>query len=78
MALARFMIRRSLPEHTALLAQMREGAEGVYALTPEVLGRVDPAGMVRESRSLRHGQTGVALGRVRDFRHFLGTAADLK
>lgn len=35
--LARFMIRRLLPEHTALLAQMREGAEGVYALTPAAL-----------------------------------------
>ncbi len=35
--LARFMIRRLLPEHTALLAQMREGAEGIYALTPEAL-----------------------------------------
>jgi hypothetical protein len=35
--LARFMIRRLLPEHTALLAQMREGAAGVYALTPEAL-----------------------------------------
>ena len=35
--LARFMIRRLLPEHTALLAQMREGASGIYALTPEAL-----------------------------------------
>ena len=36
-ALARFYIRRLMPEHGALLAQMREGAEGVYALTPEAL-----------------------------------------
>ena len=35
--LARFHIRRLLPEHAALLAQMREGAAGIYALTPEVL-----------------------------------------
>lgn len=35
--LARFAIRRLLPEHAALLAQAREGAAGVYALTPEVL-----------------------------------------
>ena len=36
--LARFHIRRLMPEHSALLAQMREGAAGVYALTPESLG----------------------------------------
>lgn len=35
--LARFMIRRLLPEHAALLAQVREGAEGVYAVTSEAL-----------------------------------------
>ena len=35
--LARFAIRRLLPEHAALLAQAREGAEGLYALTPEAL-----------------------------------------
>ncbi|TXH95079.1 MAG: acyl-CoA dehydrogenase, partial [Pseudorhodobacter sp.] len=35
--LARFHIRRLLPEHAALLAQMREGAAGIYALTPEAL-----------------------------------------
>ncbi len=35
--LARFAIRRLLPEHAALLAQSREGAEGLYALTPEAL-----------------------------------------
>ena len=35
--LARFAIRRLLPEHTALLAQAREGAAGLYALTPEAL-----------------------------------------
>jgi hypothetical protein len=35
--LARFAIRRLLPEHAALLAQVREGAEGLYALTPEAL-----------------------------------------
>lgn len=37
-ALARFMIRRLLPEHAALLAQAREGAAGLYAITPEALG----------------------------------------
>ena len=36
-ALARIAIRRLLPEHTALLAQVREGAAGLYALTPEAL-----------------------------------------
>lgn len=35
--LARVMIRRILPEHAALLAQTREGAAGLYALTPEDL-----------------------------------------
>jgi hypothetical protein len=35
--LARLMIRRVLPEHTALLAQAREGAAGLYALRPEDL-----------------------------------------
>ena len=36
-ALARFAIRRLLPEHAAMLAQAREGAAGLYALTPEAL-----------------------------------------
>jgi hypothetical protein len=36
--LARFMIRRLLPEHGALLAQLREGAADLYAITPEALG----------------------------------------
>ena len=36
-ALARVMIRRLLPEHAALLAQVREGAEGLYAIRPEDL-----------------------------------------
>ena len=36
-ALARFFIRRLLPEHLALLAQVREGAAGLYALTHEDL-----------------------------------------
>ena len=35
--LARFAIRRLLPQHAALLAQSREGAAGLYALTPEAL-----------------------------------------
>ena len=35
--LARFYIRRLLPEHGALLAQVREGAAGIYALSSEVL-----------------------------------------
>ena len=35
--LARFAIRRLLPEHAALIAQMREGSAGVYAITPQVL-----------------------------------------
>ncbi len=37
LALARVMIRRILPEHAALLAQVREGAEGLYAVRPEDL-----------------------------------------
>ena len=36
-ALARFYIKRLLPEHTSLLAQVREGAEGLYDLSPELL-----------------------------------------
>ena len=36
--LARFMIRRLLPEHGPLLAQLREGAADLYAITPEALG----------------------------------------
>ncbi|PZQ98086.1 MAG: acyl-CoA dehydrogenase [Cereibacter sphaeroides] len=35
--LARFAIRRLLPEHIGLLAQVREGAAGLYAVTPEDL-----------------------------------------
>jgi hypothetical protein len=35
--LARFAIRRLLPEHAALLAQVHEGAAGLYALTPQAL-----------------------------------------
>jgi acyl-CoA dehydrogenase len=35
--LARFMIRRLLPEYSALFASAREGADGLYALTPEDL-----------------------------------------
>jgi hypothetical protein len=35
--LAGYMIKRLLPEHTALLAQVREGAAGLYALTPDLL-----------------------------------------
>ena len=34
-ALARVAIKRLLPEHSALLAQMREGAAGLYALSDE-------------------------------------------
>jgi hypothetical protein len=30
-------IRRLLPEHTALLAEAREGADQLYALSPEDL-----------------------------------------
>lgn len=37
-ALARFMIRRLLPEHAPLLAQVREGAADLYAISPEALG----------------------------------------
>jgi acyl-CoA dehydrogenase len=37
--LARFAIRRLLPEHAACLAQVREGAAGLYALSPEALSR---------------------------------------
>jgi alkylation response protein AidB-like acyl-CoA dehydrogenase len=36
-ALARVAIRRLLPEHTALLAEAREGADQLYALSPEDL-----------------------------------------
>ena len=36
-ALAQFAIKRLLPEHSGLLAQVREGAAGVYAVTAEVL-----------------------------------------
>ena len=35
--LARFHIRRLLPEHAAFLAQVREGAAGIYALSVEAL-----------------------------------------
>ena len=35
--LARLAIKRLLPEHAALLAQVREGAAGLYALTPALL-----------------------------------------
>ncbi|WP_151719094.1 acyl-CoA dehydrogenase [Gemmobacter serpentinus] len=35
--LAAVAIKRLLPEHLALIAQMREGAAGIYALTPERL-----------------------------------------
>ena len=35
--LARLAIKRLLPEHGALLAQVREGAAGLYALTPALL-----------------------------------------
>jgi hypothetical protein len=35
--LARFMVLRLLPEHMALLAQVREGSAGLYALTPDML-----------------------------------------
>ena len=35
--LARFYIRRLMPEHAALLAQVREGASGIYALSAEAL-----------------------------------------
>ena len=36
-ALARFYLRRLLPEHVALLAQVREGADGLYDLSPDDL-----------------------------------------
>ena len=36
-ALARFYLTRLLPEHTALLAQVREGTNGLYDLSPEEL-----------------------------------------
>ncbi len=36
--LARVMIRRLLPGHAALLVEAREGAAGLYAVTPEALG----------------------------------------
>jgi len=36
-ALARVAIRRLLPEHTSLLAEAREGADQLYALSPEDL-----------------------------------------
>jgi alkylation response protein AidB-like acyl-CoA dehydrogenase len=36
-ALARVMIKRLLPEHSGLLAQTREGAAGLYALSPDDL-----------------------------------------
>jgi alkylation response protein AidB-like acyl-CoA dehydrogenase len=35
--LARVYIRRLMPDHAAHLAQLREGAAGLYALTPEAL-----------------------------------------
>ena len=36
-ALARFYIKRLLPEHDALLAQVRVGADGLYDLSPDDL-----------------------------------------
>ncbi|MBE2277017.1 MAG: acyl-CoA dehydrogenase [Rhodobacteraceae bacterium] len=36
--LAKVMIRRLLPGHAALLIEAREGAAGLYAVTPEALG----------------------------------------
>ncbi|MXY33844.1 MAG: acyl-CoA dehydrogenase [Boseongicola sp. SB0676_bin_33] len=36
-ALARFYVRRLLPEHAALLAQTRQGGEGLFDLSPEDL-----------------------------------------
>ena len=36
-ALAAFFIRRLLPEHAGLLAQVREGADGLMAITPAML-----------------------------------------
>ena len=38
-ALARYYIERLLPEHTALIAQARAGAAGLYAIAPEDLVR---------------------------------------
>ena len=35
--LARFAIKRLLPEHASLLMQMREGAADLYAVSPEAL-----------------------------------------
>ncbi|MGR3343680.1 MAG: acyl-CoA dehydrogenase C-terminal domain-containing protein, partial [Paracoccaceae bacterium] len=35
--LAEFYISRLMPEHDALLSHVREGASGLYALTPEDL-----------------------------------------
>ena len=35
--LARFAIKRLMPEHASLLAQMREGAADVYGVSPETL-----------------------------------------
>ncbi len=35
--LAQFYIKRLLPEHASLLVQVREGGDGLYALTPEEL-----------------------------------------
>ncbi|MDP4033269.1 MAG: acyl-CoA dehydrogenase [Pseudorhodobacter sp.] len=35
--LARLAIKRLLPEHAALLVQLREGAAGLYDITPELL-----------------------------------------
>ena len=35
--LARFAIKRLMPEHTSLLAQMREGAADLYDVSPEAL-----------------------------------------
>lgn len=36
-ALARFYLKRLLPEHAGLLAQVREGADGLYDLSPDDL-----------------------------------------
>jgi acyl-CoA dehydrogenase len=38
LALARLAIRRLMPLHAPLLAQVQEGAESLFALTPEALG----------------------------------------
>jgi hypothetical protein len=35
--LAAVAIKRLLPEHQGLIAQMREGSEGLYALSPDLL-----------------------------------------